>query len=92
MSRPRTNFDADHRPNDTYNSIRDQLERETSALLQERNSINVHKPSASNINLSQNNLNGFTISPRSRWENPTENQINYSNKKSFTAKGGIKKG
>lgn len=55
-----------HRPNDTSYSIRDQLERETQQLLQERGGFQVYKPSVTQIGgYSQNNLGG---SPRSRFE------------------------
>lgn len=37
------------RPNETYNSIREQLERETQGLIQERSALNVQRPSANYV-------------------------------------------
>ncbi len=50
------------RHNETFNSIRDQLERETNALIQERNSIQVLKPSNTNFPSYRN----ADVSPKSR--------------------------
>ena len=58
----------EQRPDETSRSIREQLERETQALLNERNSIQIHKPSTTNIPLTQNRFDGFSnVSPRTRW-------------------------
>jgi hypothetical protein len=37
------------RGNDTFHSVREQLERETQALIQERSGLQVQRPSASNF-------------------------------------------
>jgi hypothetical protein len=54
-----------HRPNfGTLNSIKDQLERETHDLMNQRNSIEVHRPSASQVPYSYEQFDSNYQSPK----------------------------
>ncbi len=60
-------YDNNIRQNDTYNSIRDQLERETHALIQERSGIQVHRPSVTQVPYSRNRVESANYSPGGNW-------------------------